>query len=482
MSERKEATQVAVIGAGPGGYAAAFAAADQGLQVTLIDEAPRLGGVCLQRGCIPSKALLHAAQVVREARRAASFGIEFGSPRLDLDKLRAWKNRVIEKLTGGLAQLARDRRITYLQGRAQFESAAALSVTLAGGEKLRLEFEHAIVATGSRPATLPIVPDSPRVMDSTRALELEEIPETLLVVGGGYIGLELATVYAALGSKVSLVEMTGGLLPGADRDLVRPLAARMKSELHQLMLNTRVATMHDTGEKVRVRFEPAGDEGSGAAGGGGALEEQEFDRVLVAVGRRPNTGGLGLEKTRVEVDARGFIKVDAQRRTAEPTIFAIGDAAGEPMLAHKASHEGKVAAEVIAGRRVAFEPRAIPAVVYTDPEIAWCGLTESEAKAEGRAVKVVRFPWGASGRAATLDRADGVTKLIVDPETEHVLGVGIAGPGAGELIAEGVLAVEMGAVAADVMLTIHPHPTLSETVMEAAELIYGQSTHFYRKG
>lgn len=484
MSERNEATQVAVIGAGPGGYAAAFAAADQGLRVTLIDEDARLGGVCLQRGCIPSKALLHAAQVLREARRAAGFGIEFGPPKIDLGKLRAWKNRVIEKLTGGLGQLARDRRITYLQGRASFESGTSLFVALAGGGRLRLEFEHAILATGSRPVKLPIAPDSPRVMDSTRALELEEIPKTLLVVGGGYIGLELATVYAALGSKVSLVEMTDGLLPGADRDLVRPLAARMKSELHQLMLNTRVAEMHDTGEKVRVRFEAAGaSAGAGGAGGGaGTSGEQEYDRVLIAVGRRPNTEGLGLENTRVEVDERGFVKVDAQRRTAEPTIFAIGDVAGEPMLAHKASHEGKVAAEAIAGRRVAFEPRAIPAVVYTDPEIAWCGLTESQAKAEGRAVKVVRFPWGASGRAATLDRADGVTKLIVDPETEHVLGVGISGPGAGELIAEGVLAVEMAAVAADVMLTIHPHPTLSETVMEAAELIYGQSTHFYRKG
>lgn len=472
MSESRETTQVAVIGGGPGGYAAAFAAADLGLNVTLIDEAPRPGGVCLYRGCIPSKALLHAAEVISEARRAASFGVEFGPPKIDLEKLRSWKNQVIEKLTGGLGQLTKDRGITYLQGRATFTSGTSLSVALSEGGSLQLDFEHAILATGSHPIKLPIVPDSPRVMDSTKALELEEIPESLLVVGGGYIGLELATVYSALGSKVSVVEMTDGLLPGADRDLVRPLTARMKRELHQLMLSTRVVEMEDTGTKVRVRFEGAGAD----------PEEQEFDRVLVAVGRRPNSQGLGLENTRVEVTERGFVKVDAQRRTAEPTIFAIGDVAGEPMLAHKASHEAKVAAEVIAGKRVAFEPRAIPAVVFTDPEVAWCGLTESQANAEGRAVKVVRFPWGASGRATTLDRSDGVTKLIVDPETEHVLGVGIAGPGAGELIAEGVLAVEMAALAADVMLSIHPHPTLSETVMEAAESVYGQSTHFYRRG
>lgn len=470
MSERLT-TQVAVIGGGPGGYAAAFAAADLGLKVTLIDEAPNPGGVCLYRGCIPSKALLHAAQVLNEARHAAAFGIEFAPPRVDLEKLRGWKNQVVQKLTGGLGQLTRDRGITYLQGRATFLSATSLDVVLAAGGRAQLDFEHAIIATGSYPVKLRIAPDSPRVMDSTKALELEEIPESLLVVGGGYIGLELATVYAALGSKVTVVEMTDGILPGADRDLVRPLAARMKSTLHQLLLSTQVVAMEDTGSKVRVRFQGAADP-----------EVQEFDRVLIAVGRRPNSQGLGLENTRVQVNERGFIKVDAQRRTDEPTIFAIGDVAGEPMLAHKASHEAKVAAEVIAGKRVAFEPRAIPAVVFTDPEVAWCGLTESQANAQGRPVKVVRFPWGASGRATTLDRSDGLTKLIVDPETEHVLGVGITGPGAGELIGEGVLAVEMAALAADVMLTIHPHPTLSETLMEAAEAIYGQSTHFFRRG
>lgn len=471
MAQEKRTTQVAVIGGGPGGYAAAFAAADQGLQVTIVDAEPKLGGVCLHRGCIPSKALLHVAALLRESRRASEWGIQFGEPTIDREKLVAWKESVIEKMAGGLSTLANQRKVTLIQGRARFTDARNLSIEKADGSTEELRFEHAIVATGSRPVVIPSLNiDSPRVMDSTGALALEEIPETLLVVGGGYIGLELATVYSALGVEVTVVEMTDKLMLGFDRDLVRVLAARLKRDLAEIKLNTKVVEMSDAGDKIRVRFEGAGNG-----------ETAEFHRVLVAVGRRPNTEDLGLERTQVQLDERGFIKVDLQRRTAEPTIFAIGDVTGEPMLAHKAAHEGRVAAHVISGKRVAFEPRVIPAVAFTDPEIAACGLSEDAAKAEGRPVKVVRFPWGASGRAATLDRNDGLTKLIVDPETEHVLGVGIVGAGAGELISEGVLGIEMGALAEDMMLSIHPHPTLSETVMEAAEAVYGSSTHVFRR-
>ena len=463
---------VLVVGGGPGGYGAAFAAADLGLGVTLVDDAPVPGGVCLHRGCIPSKALLHVAQVLTEARRAEAWGVTFGRPAIDLERLRAFKDEVIRKLSTGLGSLVKQRGITYVQGRATFLDAHRVRVARADGTSEEIRFEHAIIATGSHPAVIPaLAVASPRVMDSTAALELPDIPASLLVIGGGYIGLELATVYHALGSAVTVVEMTAGILPGADRDLVRPLAAKLKRELHALHLSAQVLSLEEKGEKIvaRIRLE------------GGEVREEAFDRVLVAVGRRPNSNGLGLENTKVEVTERGFIRVDAQRRTAEPHMFAIGDVAGEPMLAHKAAHEGRVAAEVIAGRRVAFEPQAIPAVVFTDPEVAWCGLTESAAKDAGRAVKVVRFPWGASGRAVTLDRTEGLTKLIVDPETEQVLGVGITGPGAGELISEGVLAVEMAAVASDVHLSIHPHPTLSETIMEAAESVYGRSTHLYRR-
>ena len=358
-----------------------------------------------------------------------------------------------------------------MQGRATFVDATTLIVQTTQGEEQRLTFAHAIVATGSRPTTLPhLTLDSPRLLDSTSALALSDIPRTLLVIGGGYIGLEMGSVYAALGTQVSVVEMTSGLLPGVDRDLVNLLAARLKQSLAAIMLNTTVVAMHEEPHGIRVTFE------------GPEVQEpqQVFDKVLVAVGRRPNAQGLGLENTRVEITPRGFITVDAQRRTAEPTIYAIGDVAGEPMLAHKASHEGRVAARAIAGHKVAFEPHAIPAVVFTDPEIAWCGLTETQAKQEERAIEVARFPWGASGRATTLDRNDGVTKLILDPSTSRILGVGIAGSGAGELIAEGVLAVEMAALASDLALSIHPHPTLSETLMEAAEVFFGQSTHVYR--
>jgi dihydrolipoamide dehydrogenase len=471
MPSTEHTTQVAVIGGGPGGYAAAFLAADLGLQVMLIDQEPNPGGVCLYRGCIPSKALLHVAKVLSEARQAAAWGITFGEPTIDLGKLVSWKESVVHKLTGGLGDLCKRRRVAFLQGRATLQDAQTLFVHTIQGSEEAVRFEHAILATGSRPTLLPdLLLDSPRVLNSTTALELHDIPRNLLVIGGGYIGLELGTVYAALGTPVTVVELTGGLLPGVDRDLVSILSKRLEGELQAILLNTKVVALEEESEGVRVTFErPEVQE-----------RQQVFEKVLVAVGRTPNSSGLGLHTTRVEVDARGFVRVDAQRRTAEPSIFAIGDLTGEPMLAHKAAHEGRVAAEVIAGHRVAFEPQAIPAVVFTDPEIAWCGLTETQARRDKRPVQVARFPWGASGRATTVDRLDGVTKLIIDAETERLLGVGIVGSGAGELIAEGVLAVEMAALASDMKLSIHPHPTLSETLMEAAEVFFGQSSHLYR--
>jgi dihydrolipoamide dehydrogenase len=471
MSDQPNSTQLAVIGGGPGGYAAAFLAADLGMKVTLIDPELNPGGVCLYRGCIPSKALLHAARVLTEAREAANWGIEFPAPKIDIAKLRAWKDGVVRKLTGGLGQLSKQRAVNYIQGQAAFLNAKTLTVRQKQGADQQLAFDHAILATGSRPATLSgLSPESPRVLDSTSALEIADVPKTLLVVGGGYIGLELGTVYAALGSAVSVVEMMPGLLPGVDRDLVSPLSKRLEKIFRSVMLSTKVAGMKEEKNGIRVSFE----------GGAAPAEAQVFEKVLVAVGRKPNSIVPGLDKTKVQIDARGFVKVDLQRRTTEPGIFAIGDVAGEPMLAHKATHEGRAAVEAIAGRKVAFEPLAIPAVVFTDPEIAWCGLTEEQAHKENRPFKVARFPWGASGRAMTLDRTEGVTKLIVDPESERVLGVGIVGAGAGELIAEGVLGVEMAALASDIKLSIHPHPTLSETLMEAAEVLFGQSTHVYR--
>lgn len=469
-AKSNNSTELAIVGGGPGGYPAAFLAADLGMHVTLIDLEPRPGGVCLYRGCIPSKALLHVAKLLTEAREAAALGIEFSEPKIDMDRLRAWKESVVQQMTGGLSQLSKHRKITYVQGRASFLDVRTLNIQRADVKDEVLTFEHAIVATGSRPATIPALTlDSDRVMDSTSALELNDIPETLLVIGGGYIGLELGTVYAALGSQVSVVEMLPGLLPGADKDLVRVLAKRVGTLFHSVMLNTTVAETQEVEGGIKVTFEGDTDE-----------PEQIFEKVLVSVGRKPNSSGFGLDNTKVEIDQHGFIKVDEQRRTAEPTIYAIGDVAGEPMLAHKATHEGRTAVEAIAGHKVAFEPQAIPAVVFTDPEVAWCGLTETQAKEQGRSFEVARFPWGASGRATTLSRNDGLTKLIIDPETERVLGVGIVGTGAGELIAEGVLAVEMAALASDVQLSIHPHPTLSETLMEAAEVFFGHSTHVYR--
>lgn len=464
-------TRIAVIGAGPGGYAAAFHAADLGMQVTLVDAEPNPGGVCTFKGCIPSKALLHAAKVLDEAKHADNFGVSFGKPTIDVNKLRSWKDGVVKKQTGGLGLLAKARKVTYIQGKASFVDAKTLSVEASGGGQQRVEADYIIIATGSRPTSVPGVSiDSPKVLDSTTALELPDIPGRLLVVGGGYIGLELGTVYAALGSKVTVVEMTDGLLPGADRDLAAIVAKRMEANSEAILLETKVTGVTDEKKGLVVTFE----------GKNAPKSAQNFDRVLVAVGRRPNSAIGGLDRTRVKVNQRGFIEVDAQRRTSEPSIFAIGDVAGDPMLAHKASHEARVAVEAIHGQPSVFEPRAIPAVVFTDPELAWTGLTENEAKQQNRAIEIAKYPWAASGRAATLDRPDGLTKLIIDPETERILGVGIVGVGAGEMIGEGTLAIEMGALAADLKLTIHPHPTLSETVMEAADVFFGESVHVYK--
>jgi dihydrolipoamide dehydrogenase len=464
-----ESVQLVVLGAGPGGYAAAFYAADLGMQVALVDMEKNPGGVCLYRGCIPSKALLHVAKVIDEAKHADRWGVAFEEPRIDVDKLRGFKQGVVDKLTAGVGTVAKLRKVKFIQGRATLTGPTSLTVAGANGHT-DVQFEHLILATGSHPTRIPSLSiDSPRMMDSTSALELPDVPQSLLVVGGGYIGLELGTVYATLGSKVSVVEMTPGLLPGADRDLVGVLEKRLKGLFASIMLNTKVVQVIEDGTGIRVTFE-----------GDLAEKEQVFDRVLVAVGRRPNSNVPGLDTTHVKVDGKGFIETDRQRRTAEPTIFAIGDVAGEPMLAHKASHEARVAVEAIAGHKAVFEPQAIPAVVFTDPEIAWCGMTEAQAQAEGVDVEVAKFPWGALSRAITVDRPDGLTKLIVEKGTGRILGVGLAGSGAGELIAEGALAIEMGASAEDLKLVIHPHPTLSESLMEAAEVFFGQSTHVYK--
>jgi len=477
--------QLVVIGAGPGGYAAAFYAADLGMQVALVDPEANPGGVCLYRGCIPSKALLHVAKLIGEARHASAWGITYSEPKIDLDKLRSFKDGVVAKLTGGLGQISKMRKVNYVRGRASFASPTSLEIALVDGGRETLTFQHAIIATGSRPAAVPgLSVESDLVMDSTAALDLPDIPKSLLVVGGGYIGLEMGSVYAALGTKVTVVEMTDGLLPGADRDLVTILGRRLEHTLHQVVVNARVTEMKASKTNVSVRIQPQASSNPAPAGSAApaapAASELTFDRVLVSVGRKPNSAIDGLDKTAVKIGDRGFIQVDPAMRTAEPTIFAIGDVVGEPMLAHKASHEARVAVEAALGHRVAFEPQAIPAVVFTDPEVAWCGLTETDAKKQGRPVEIAKFPWAAIGRAVAIDRTDGLTKLVIDPETERILGVGLVGSGAGELIAEGVLAIEMGALATDLKLTIHPHPTLSETLMEAAEVFFGQATDVYR--
>jgi dihydrolipoamide dehydrogenase len=456
MGDLVTEVDVAVVGGGPGGYTAAFRCAELGLETVVIDAGKRLGGACLFEGCIPSKALLHVAAVVGEAERAREFGVDFGTPRISLDPLRKWKaERVVGKLARGLAAVAKSKHVEVIGGRAVFEDSRTLLVQ--GDEPQKVRFRHAIVATGSRPAQIPGIDlTSDRVMDSTAALEVTEIPERLLVVGGGYIGLELGQVYAALGSAVTLVEMTDGLLPGTDRDLVHWLARRVEKQFAAVRLSTRVESLRETGGGVEARL-------------GG--EPAVFDRVLVAVGRRPQSDGLGLETTRARLDGRGFVEVDARGATADRHLWAVGDVTGEPMLAHRAMRQGKVVAEAIAGRPAAFDNVVVPAVVFTDPEIAWCGLTETQAAAQGVRVRVGKLQWAASGRAATLGRADGVTKLVADPESGRLLGAGIAGPGAGELIAEAALAVESALLAEDVALTIHTHPTLSETLMEAAETL-----------
>jgi dihydrolipoamide dehydrogenase len=443
-SDASATAPLVVVGGGPGGYAAAFAAADLGLQVTLIDPAEKPGGVCLYRGCIPSKALLHVAKLVNEASEAAALGVTFAPPELDLDRIRAWRDEVIGKLTDGLAMSVQQKKITYLRGTARLTDPHTLAVATFDGQDQTLTFV-----------------DSARAVDSTGALALPDVPRRLLVVGGGYIGLELGSVYAALGSEVSVVEMMPGLLPGVDRDLVSVLKRRLDKQFAEIRLNTKVDAMKLVDDGVEVTFRDKKDETAAVV----------YDRVLVAIGRRPNNENLGLDKTGIELDERGFVKVDAQRRTAEPHIFAIGDLAGEPQLAHKAHAEAQVAAAAAAGHDATYEPRAIPAVVFTDPELAWCGLTETEARAQKRKVKSGKVPWRGNGRTLTLGREDGITKVLVDPENDRLLGVAMAGPGAGELIAEGVLALEMAAVGEDLHHTIHPHPTLSETVYEAAAML-----------
>lgn len=464
-------SQLVVLGGGPGGYAAAFLAADLGMEVTMVESDARLGGTCLLRGCIPSKALLHVAKVVHEARELTDWGVAFGQPTFQVDAIRGRKDKVIQTLSGGLKQLAKQRKVRVIEARGAFQNSQTLR--LEGGpprDDNELTFDHCILATGSIPTKIPAFDiGSSRVMDSTGALDLVDIPESLLVVGGGYIGLEMGSVYVALGTKVSVVELTDSLLPGADRDLVKPLQTRLGKQFAGIYLSTKVLGLKDGGDHVQVTLEDAS---------GSRIEC--FSRVLVSVGRRPNSRGIGLENTQVQLDQRGFVLHDARLRTADPHILAIGDVAGEPMLAHKASHEAKVAVEALHGGPAELDVLAIPAVVFTDPEIAWAGLTEEQAKREGRAVETAKYPWAASGRAQSLGRTEGMTKLLIDPETERVLGVGLVGPGAGELIAEGVLAIEMGCTARDLAESIHPHPTLSETMAFASELYYGLATEVYR--
>jgi len=462
MGDLVTEVDVAVLGGGPGGYSAAFRCAELGFETVVVDAGKRLGGACLYEGCIPSKALLHVAAVIGEAERAREFGLDFGEPRISLDPLRKWKaERVVGKLSRGLASVAKAKGVQVIGGRGVFEDSR--SIRIGGDEPQVIRFKHAVIATGSLPAQPPgLSIASDRVMDSTAALEVPDIPERLLVIGGGYIGLELGQVYAALGSRVTLVEMTDGLLPGVDRDLVQPLSRRCEKLFAAIHLKSKVTALKETGGAIEARIE--------------GQEPQVFDRVLVAVGRRAVSGSLGLETTRVTVTDRGFVAIDERCRTGDPHIYAVGDVTGEPMLAHRAMRQGKVAGECIAGRPSAFDNVAVPAVVFTDPEVAWCGLMESQAQQAGRAIQVAKFSWAASGRAASIGRSDGLTKLVVDAATGRVLGVGIAGPGAGELIAEAALAIETAVTAEDLALTIHAHPTLSESLMEAAESLLHRSS------
>jgi dihydrolipoamide dehydrogenase len=459
-------TEIVVVGAGPGGYAAAFYAADLGKKVILVEREKRLGGVCLNCGCIPSKALLHATHQITAARESAHRGITFAAPSLDLAKLRGWKESILEKLAGGVSFLAQKRGVQVVRGRGHFEGSQTLRVETEQGQQF-INYDKAIIAVGSL-AAMPKVFDlgNPRIMTSTEALEIEEIPATLLVVGGGYIGMELGTVYAALGSQVTVVEALDNVLTGADPDLARPVVMNAKKAFKEIRLKAKVTKMATVGKQIKVEMEFNGQK-----------PEELYDRVLVAVGRVPNTADLGLENTQAKLDEKSFIKVNEHQQTDDPNLFAIGDVAGGVLLAHKAHKEARIAVEVINGEPSSFQNIVIPAVVFTDPELAWCGLTEAEAKERGIKYEVSKFPWSASGRAMSFDRTDGLTKMIIDPESERVLGVGIVGAGAGELIAEATLALEMGATAEDISLTVHPHPTLSETVMECAEAFYGHATH-----
>ena len=457
---------VVVLGAGPGGYTAAFRAADLGMRTALIERWPQLGGVCLNVGCIPSKALLHAAKVIEDAEAMSSAGLHFGKPQIDTAKLREWKNKIVGRLTGGLVTLAKQRKVEVIRGTGKFVSPHEIEVAGDGASR-RVSFAHCIIAAGSEAIRLPNLPDDPRIIDSTGALELD-LPQRMLVVGGGIIGLEMATVYDALGVRVSVVELMDGLMPGCDRDLVRPLERRIAKRYERIMVKTKVTKVDAAKEGLRVTFE-----------GEPKVEPQTYDRVLIAVGRSPNGRNIGADAAGVLVNERGFVPVDRQMRTNVPHIFAIGDIAGPPMLAHKASHEGKLAAEVVHGEKRAFDARVIPSVAYTDPEVAWVGLTETDAKVKGTAYEKATFPWVASGRSLTLGRDDGMTKLLFDPATHRVIGGGIVGPNAGDLISEVALAIEMGSDAADLGLTIHPHPTLSETIMFAAEAFEGTLTDLY---
>ena len=463
-------TQLLIIGAGPGGYTAAFLAADYGMDITLVDQSPAPGGVCLQRGCIPSKALLHATKIMSDARKSEALGITFEKINLDLEKLRIWKNNTITKLTQGLTYLCQQRKVRYVQGKASFTQSNTVLIEKPDGSQETISFEKAILATGSSPVRLPDAPNSSNLMDSTAALNIEDVPPSLLIIGGGYIGLELGCVYAGLGSAVSVIEMTETLLPGVDRDLVRPLEKNLKRHFNSISLKSKVTAIEPVEQNLRVT----------SIDKKGKTKSQEYDKVLIAIGRRPNTQGFGLENTKITPNQRAFIPVNAQGQTDDPAIYAIGDITGEPMLAHKAAHEGRNVVETICGKKSNFTPTVIPAVVFTHPEIAWCGLTETQAAQANCPVTITKFPWTASGRALTLNNTDGLTKLVIDPQTRKILGVGISGPGAGELIAEGVLAVEMGATADQLKSIIHPHPTLSETLMESAETFFGQSTHTFQ--
>ena len=459
MSTKK----LVVLGGGPGGYAAAFLAADKGMDVTLIDAGKKPGGVCLHRGCIPSKALLHIAHLINETKEAKAWGVDFGDPKIDLDAVRNWKDQVIDKMATGLVQLCKQRKVEFVSGKGMFKDSQTIEV-----DGKSFSFDHCVLATGSRP--IQPFQNNSHLIDSTDALDLESIPEKLLIVGGGYIGLEMGSVYATLGSQVTIVEMMDGLLTGVDRDLVRPLQHRIKNQFKAILLNTRVTEIKQAESKTHVTLENES-----------GTEKKVFNRVLVSVGRTPNTDGLGLENTKVKLNEKGFVIADSQQKTDDSQISAIGDVIGGAMLAHKAAHEAKVAVEVIDGENSDFNNRIIPAVVFTDPEIAWAGLTETEALAQGRKVSIAKFPWGASGRAQSLGRGEGMTKLIIDPESEKIVGVGLTGAGVGELIAEGVLAIESGMKAKDLALSIHPHPTLSETLMEAADVFYGTATHIHKR-